>query len=261
MPSRPLKRALALLVAVMLITAASAAAELSQKGELFVHFGGGISPKALPRDTPAPIAVRIEGTIKALSGQQPPALRQIKIALNSAGRLDAKGLPVCQSSQIEFATATEALGACAPALVGAGGIVARTDLPGQPNALIRGEVLLFNGIEGGHPSILAHIFQKKPAPITRVVVFHIGHAGGRFGTVITGRLPAALNSHGYLISIFLQLQRRYAFKGREKAYISASCAAPAGFSAAVFPFAKVSMSFEDGRTLASTMTRSCKVRG
>lgn len=250
-----------MLSALALVFTATATAELSQKGGLFVHFDGGISPSLLPREGAAPIAVRIEGAIRAPSAQRPPALRQIKIALNQAGRLDARGLAVCQASQIEFADASQALGACSSALVGSGGIVARTDLAGQPNALIRGEVLLFNALEGGRPAILAHIFQRKPAPITRVVVFHISHAPGTFGTVISGRLPAALYSHGYLLSIFLSLQRSYSFGGHQKSYISAGCAAPKGFSAAIFPFARVSMSFDDGRTLASTMTRSCRVRG
>jgi len=255
------KRTFAFLAILMLVFAASAGAELSQKGDLFVHFGGGISPKALPRDSRASIAVRIEGTIRGLSGEHPPPLRRIKIELNRGGVLDAKGLPTCRQSQIEFATGPEALATCGSALVGAGGIVARTDLGGQANTRIRGEVLLFNSVANGQPSILAHIFQKKPAQIIRVVVFRVQRRGGQFGTVITGKLSPSLNTNGYLESIFLQLQRQYSFRGRSKAYLSASCAAPPGFSAAIFPFAKVSMSFADGRTLSSTMTRSCKVRG
>lgn len=256
-----MKKAVAFLVVLTLVLASSAAAELSQKGDLFVHFDGGISPRVLPRDSLAPIAVSFEGKIRGLSGQHPPPLRRIRIALSRGGVLDAKGLPTCRQSQIEFATGSEALAACGTALVGAGGIVARTELAGQPNALIRGEVLLFNSIADGRPAILAHIFQKKPAQVIRLVVFHIQRTGGQFGTVIDGELPPALNTNGYLESIFLQLQRRYSFHGRPKAYISASCAAPPGFSVAVFPFAKVTMSFADGRTLASTLTRSCKARG
>lgn len=244
-----------------LVFAASAGAELTQKGDLFIHFDGGISPRALPRSSRAPIAVRIEGTIRGLSGERPPALRRIRIALNRGGRLENRGLPICRQSQIELATGAEALTACGSSLVGAGGIVARTEIAGQENALIRGEVLLFNSLVNGRPSILAHIFQRKPALIARVVVFHIQRSKGAFGTVITGNLPPSLNRNGYLESIFLQLQRRYVFKGRHMAYISADCAAPPGFSTAVFPFAKVSMSFEDGRTLSSTLTRSCKARG
>ena len=46
-----------------------------------------------------------------------------------------------------------------------------------------------------------------------------------------------------------------------RSYLSAACDAPAGFPGASFPFAHASMTFADGRTLASTLTRSCRVAG
>jgi hypothetical protein len=79
--------------------------------------------------------------------------------------------------------------------------------------------------------------------------------------VITGTLPPSVNRNGYLESIFLQLGRRYVYRGRPRAYLSASCPAPSGFSAAIFPFARASISFDDGRTLSSTLIRTCRVRG
>jgi len=45
---------------------------------------------------------------------------------------------------------------------------------------------------------------------------------------------------------------------RQRSYPSA---APSGFTVATFPFAGSSMTFADGRTLASTLTRNCKVSG
>ena len=52
-----------------------------KRGDLFVRFSGGIAPTALPRDRLAPIAVRIEGTVKTLSGSTPP----VKIRAASPG--------------------------------------------------------------------------------------------------------------------------------------------------------------------------------
>jgi hypothetical protein len=47
-----------LAVLALALTAVSTAnAELTQRGDLFVRFGGGISPRALPRHSFAPIAV------------------------------------------------------------------------------------------------------------------------------------------------------------------------------------------------------------
>jgi hypothetical protein len=245
---------------LLALGASSASAELVQHGNLFVHFDGGISPRALPRKALAPIGVRIEGTIRVPPGQDPPSLRRIRIAVNRAGRLNADGLPICHRRQIEATSASEALATCGRTLVGSGGIVARTTLPDQPASTVRGQILLFNSVENGRPAILAHFFQTDPTPITRVVVFEIRRNGGAFGTVITGKLPPAINRNGYLKSIFLRLERRYTSGGRQRSYLSAACSAPEGFSSAVFPFANASMTFDDGRTLASTLVRSCRVR-
>lgn len=249
--------AVALLVA---IGAATASGELVQRGNLFVRFDGGISPKALPRRTLAPIGVRIEGTVRVPKGQTPPSLRRITIALNRAGRLSARGLPACRKHRIEGATSTEALALCGTSLVGSGGIVARTTLPGQAPATVRAEVLLFNGTEDGRPVILGHVYQSKPTPLTRIVVFEVKRSSGTFGTVIAGELPPSLNRNGYLRSIFLQLERRYPYRGHRRSYLSAACSAPAGFTRATFPFARASMTFSDGRTLSSTLVRSCLAR-
>jgi hypothetical protein len=240
--------------------AATAAAELTQKGNLFIRFDGGISPRALPRHELAPISVRIEGTVRVPSGER-PSLRRIRIAVNRAGRLTTQGLPVCGRNQIDPATPSEALAACGPSLVGAGGIVARTSLADDQSATTaRADVLLFNSVRDGRPVILGHVYQTQPTPIARSIVFAIRRTGGAFGTVITGEIPKGINNHGYLKSIFLQLERRYVYRGRPRSYLSAACAAPTGFPGATFPFARASMTFEDGRTLSSTLVRSCKVK-
>lgn len=239
--------------------AGSASAELTQKGNLFVRFDGGIAPIALPRSEPAPISVRIEGRVKVPPSQEPPALREIVVALNRGGRLDSTGLPVCRRSRIELAEPAEALAICGSSLVGTGGIVGRTELPGQERALVRAEVLLFNTAIGARPAILAHVYQKQPPAIYNID-FSIKRTAGTFGTVLTGRLPASVNRNGYLESIFLQLERRYSYRGQRRSYLSASCAAPAGITLASFPFARASMSFADGRTLSATMIRTCRVK-
>lgn len=259
-PSRRLRIILSITVLIA-VGAAPAFGELTQKGDLFVHFDGGISPRSLPRKSLAPIAVRIEGAIKVFAGNRPPALRRIRIALSHGGHLSSRGLPVCHRRQIDFTTPSEALAACGAAFVGAGGIVARTDFQDQSTHLLRGDLLFFNAVVRGRPAILGHLFQRHPVPVTNVIVFDIRHTTGTFGTVITGQLPLALNRNGFLTSIFLQLQRTYVFRGLPRAYISAGCPAPPGFTQAVFPFARASMSFDDGRTLSSTLIRSCRVNG
>src|SRR3954454_8978072 len=84
------------LAATCLVAASLAHAELVERGNLFVKFDGGIAPTALPRTAKVPIGVRVDGTVRVLSGERPPALRQIAIAINRGGVLDTHGLPTCR---------------------------------------------------------------------------------------------------------------------------------------------------------------------
>lgn len=252
---------LGIAILALALTAAFARAELTARGDLFVKFSGGITPNALPRAVRAPITVSVAGTIRTLSGRRPPALRQITIAINRGGHLDAAGLPTCRRSQIEPSSTREAMAACGPALVGRGSFAAQVAFPEQASFPTRGRILAFNAVVGGHRAILAHVYGEDPVPITRIVVFRIRDRGGTYGTVLSGAVPEAEVSYGYLRTIRLSLHRTFEYRGRLHSYLSASCAAPGNFPGAVFPFARASMGFADGRTLSSVLTRSCKVRG
>lgn len=252
--------ALAIVAAVFAVATSLAHAELSQRGNLFVEFSGGIAPNALPRHSRAPISVSVAGAVKTLSGERPPALRGISIAINRGGRLDTQGLPLCRKSQIEPSSTRQAMAVCGPALVGEGSYTADVAFPEQSAFPASGRILAFNAVVGGQRAILAHVYGGDPAPITRIIVFHIRERPGTYGTVLTGTLPTSINRYGYVKRISLSLHRNFTYRGRARSYLSAACAAPAGFPGATFPFAHASMTFADGRTLASTLTRSCKVR-
>jgi len=248
------------LASLCLLAAAVANAELVERGNLFVKFEGGIAPTALPRQAKAPISVRVDGTVRVLSDERPPALRHISIAINRGGILDTRGLPTCRRSQLEPATSQQALEACRSALVGEGRYLGALALPEQDRFPLQGRILAFNAIVGGQRAILAHVYGSDPVPNSRIIVFHIRKTPGTFGTVFSAALPARLNRSGYLKKISLELRRTFYYRGRKHSYLSAACAAPAGINIASFPFSRVSMSFADGRQLASTLIRTCRVQ-
>jgi len=249
------------MVLIALVVGATLAnAELSERGNLFVKFDGGIAPQALPRHDRGPIAVRVEGIIRTLSGERPPALRQITIAVNRGGSLDTEGLPVCRRRQLEARSSEQALRVCGNALVGQGHYEGAFAFPEQSAFPLRGRILAFNAVVDGKRAILAHAFGSKPFPATRIITFHIRHSKGTFGTVLVGNLPASLNRSGYLKEIKLVLHRSYVYRGQRHSYLGAKCSAPAGTRLGVFAFARVSMAFADGRKLASTLIRSCNVK-
>lgn len=252
---------LGIAVAVFSLAASFAQAELIARGDLFVKFSGGITPNALPRVSRAPITVSLAGTIRTLSGERPPALRRIAIAINRGGHLDTRGLPICDRRQIEPSSGETALAVCGRALVGRGSFAAEVAFPEQASFPSAGRILAFNARIDGQRAILAHIYGASPVPITRFIVFRIRDRGGTYGTVLTGDVPVSENRYGYLKKISLSLHRNFTYRGERHSYLSASCAAPGNFPGATFPFARASMGFADGRTLSSILTRSCKVRG
>lgn len=254
------KAAIALLAVVAAVLPATAQAELVAHGNLFVNFQGGLTPKALPRHALAPISVSIEGTVRTFSGENPPALRQMKVELNRHGVLDTEGLPVCPLEDIVSTSDVLAMKRCGTSLVGTGRFLANDSYPEQVRFPTTGRILAFNGLEGRRPVIFAHIYGTVPLTSTRIVVFRIERGSGAYGTVLTGALPAALNPFGFVENISLHLHRTYTYLGKDHSYISAGCPAPSGFSSAVFPFARASMSFSDGRSLQGTLVRSCRVK-
>jgi hypothetical protein len=260
--SRRSKAASAVCVSLALLVGLVPAvlAELSSTGNLFVTFEGGILPDALPRHERAPITVWMAGKVRTLSGEQPPSLKEVTIALNREGHLETLGLPTCKRGQIELETTAEALAACGPALVGKGSYRARTTFPEQSQSPSHGQILAFNAKVGGQSVILGHVYGSQPAPSTGIIEFKIRHTSGTYGTVLTGTVPASLSRWGYLKRISLRLHRNYVYRGRPRTYLSAPCPAPSDLNHASFPFVFTSLSFDDGRTLSAHLTRTCRVR-
>ncbi len=118
--------------------------------------------------------------MRTLSGERPPALRFISIAINRGGRIDTKGLPLCRRSQIEASTSARALQTCGDALVGSGRYKAGVSFPEQETFPLQGRILAFNARIDGQRAILAHIYGNKPYPNSRIFVFHIRKSQGTY---------------------------------------------------------------------------------
>jgi hypothetical protein len=163
------------LLAIVCLAAASAtSAEQIGVGNLRISFSGGIAPRALPRDRPAPVEVTIKGRIRTTDGSHPPALQRLEIGLNRAGAITTRGLPVCSAPLLQSTTTQAALAACGPALVGRGWFGASLGFAPGP-VPSHGAVLAFNSRSGGRPALLLHYnFRRRhgslghKAPATRL---------------------------------------------------------------------------------------------
>jgi hypothetical protein len=246
--------AVAAILAVAFVSLAQA--EVKQQGNLRVFSGGDISRKGS-----APVKIAVSAKIAAVKGSTPPQLRKVEIAINRHGRLEPQGLPVCQVADIQPSTTEKALAACRGSLVGQGRFSAKVLLPEQTPFPSVGKVYAFNGAYKGKPAILAHVYGTSPAPTSVTLPFVIGTGRGTFGTTLSASLPTVTSEWGYVTGISMTLQRRFSFRGKARSFAVAGCPAPEGFPGAVFPFAKATYGFAGGRTLSSTLVRSCRARG
>jgi len=236
-------------------------AELSRDGGLIVSFEGGISPTHLPRSGGAPVEVRVAGNIKTTNGVRLPQLRRIAVAINRAGRLYDKGLPTCRVRAIQPATEAVAKRKCADSIVGDGHVTLVVRLPSQQDYISRNNLLAFNGpSRKGKKLILAQVYSENP-PGSIILTFTVRKHKGLYGNVIETELPKYAEGWAYLTQFEMTLGRTFRSGGKTRSYISASCAAPAGFPGAVFPFGKATYSFGTGQVLTTKIVRSCKVAG
>jgi len=245
--------------ACLLLLSQGASAELTQQGKLIVGFDGGLAPKTLPRNKPAPVAVRVAGDIRTTQGSPLPQLRTITVAINRAGRLYDGGLPTCNVDAIQPATEAEAQALCHRSIVGSGHVSLQTHIQGQHSFGVEGKLLAFNGPKHhGHKLILAQVYSEDP-PGAFVLTFTLKRQPGLFGTVMSTTLPKAARGWAYLTHFDMTLDRSYRHHGVVHSYVSAACSAPAGFPGATFPFAKASFGFANGQRLRTTVVRSCRV--
>jgi hypothetical protein len=235
-----------------------AEAEVVQKGDVRVKFEGGLTPKALPRNGLIPVRVSVGAKVTALRPSDPPKLKSISIAINNAGNFSPAALPACTVPEIQPSTTQNALRACRKSLVGTGAFAATILLPQQTAFPAEGKLYAFNGRYQGHPAILAHVYGTEPVPTSFTLPFVMTPGKGELGTVLTASLSGVTGKGGYITELSLDIGSSSV--SRSAGYLSAGCPAPKGFRGAVFPFAKATFDFA-GRKLATTLTRSCKVRG
>jgi hypothetical protein len=249
------------LIALGLLSAGLAQAELSQDGNVRISFSSNFSPHSLPRDRLAPVTIDVQGAIGTTDGSHPPPVRRIEIALNRHGRLSTQGLPACTGPLLQSTSTEAALNRCRQALVGRGRFGADVDFSGEGPIAATGRMLAFYGKSNGRKALLLHLFITTPVRTTFVLPLTISHrAKGLFGTVLSARIPTLAGGLGSVTRIDLTIGREYAYRGQPRSFISASCPAPAGFPGAVFTLARGSFYFAGGKKIDTTLARDCHVR-
>jgi len=109
--------------------------------------------------------------------------------------------------------------------------------------------------------MLLHLYGSSPVRAAFVLPFEISHRRhGQYGAVFSTKIPELASDLGYVTEIEMKIGRTYNYKGERRSFLSASCAAPAGFPGGIFPLAKATFSFANGQRLTTGLSRDCKVR-
>lgn len=245
----------------LLIAVADAPAERSQSGDLVVSLNGGLSPRGLPRDHRAPVALRLSGRVQTTDRSVTPRVDWIKLELAWRGRLETHGLPVCPPARLRTTTVRRARAVCGDAMVGQGHMFASIFLPYQRPIRVRAYLTAFNGrSESGKPQVLILANSKNP-PLSFVIPFRIHNGPGRFRTVLVALIRRDAGPWPHVANFSVVISRHFAVRGVQRSYTSASCPVPAGFTAAPITFARATYTFAGGKQLIVSSVRACHVHG
>jgi hypothetical protein len=250
-----------LLAFVALAATGIASADTHKVGSMVVQLSARLAPKRLPREGQSPVAVTVGWKISTVDGSEPPTVKSVRIQINHHGILDPTGLPTCPYSQIQPASTARALKNCRPALVGTGNFTARVGLEGQENYDTQGKMVVFNGVEGGQPTLFGQIYTSYPFAASFVIPFKVSKSRhGTFGTTLDAKLPTSLVNWGNLTEVNMRLSRKFAYRGHSRSFLRAGCPTPEGVPTASFPLAKTDLDFIGGAHVSSTLTENCRVR-
>jgi hypothetical protein len=249
---------------VVVLAAASiagpAVAERTQSGDLIGFLNGRVSPRVLPRDHLAPVAISLDAGIHPAANTPLPRVTKIELELAWRGTLDTKGLMVCRRRRLLSVNTRQALEACGPALVGRGKLFARVFLPNQTPFGMHADLLAFNGkTKQGWPAVWVLAYAADP-PASVLIPFYVKHQPGPLHTVLVGFIPHSVGPWPHFAHFHLEISRHFSYEGRSHSYMSASCPLPPRLTAGLFLLARATFTMMERPALTTETMRTCRAR-
>jgi hypothetical protein len=242
------------------LCAAGASAERAQDGDVVVSLNGGITPKSLPRQDPAPVAVHLAGSVVTTNATPLPRVNWIRLELAWRGLLDTHGLPLCPRARLESADSRTAIERCGGARVGHGGLFARLFVPNQDPFDVKARITAFNGrTKAGRPAVLVHAYATRP-PVSFIIPFSVHRQRGSFRTVLVALIRRSVGPWPRVSNFHIVVARNFRRGGEMRSYLRASCPIPKSFTAGFLSFARATYSFEGGKEITTESVRSCRAR-
>ncbi|HWM63232.1 MAG TPA: hypothetical protein VNP96_04485 [Solirubrobacterales bacterium] len=212
-------------VAVGMAAIASAKFDVYRVGDIIVKVDGGVTPKALPKKTDAPVTVRIRGQIASADGSHPPAFRELIAEFDKNGKINTKGLATCKGGQLEARTTASAKSVCGKSVVGSGSGRIQISFPEQAPIPVNAPITVFNGgTSGGKTTLYIHTYITVPVPaavVTTVTIKKISK--GRYGLGTVSKVPVIAGGSGSVLEFDIKFGKKFNYKGRKQSYFLARC--------------------------------------
>jgi hypothetical protein len=241
---------------VVLLGAATAAANRIEAGNLVIDFGSGFAPVKLPHTHEAPIKFWGHRNIRTKDGSTPPPVTHVMVEFDKFGHLEARGLPKCTRGKLIATTPSQARKLCPGAIVGAGFGKAVVAFPDQAPISVGSPVTFFNGPQiDGDPSVIFHAYLDVPAPATYLIPIRIEQIHkGIYGYRANAKIPPIAGGYGSPTDLRFRFGRDWRFRGMDLSYIYARC--PRSQVLRV----RLEARFEDATVLHGTFLDPCKIR-
>jgi len=229
------------------VTAALLVLTAAASGQIIQTFGVKVSPRVASK----PITLRVNETTKEDAAPQPPPMTRQVIYLQRGGKFNGRRFRHCRLSKLRKKGPK---GCPKSSRIGTGrGTGSAKPILGNVSA----KLTLFNGTRShGRDRIFVFVFPDIGP--TFVVVGTVKKRKGRYGLILSAKLPQALISWGRVTGLAMKMRRVYGYRGKRRSFISAGCPAPKGFPGALFTLARTSFRFE-GVKLDQTLTEHCGV--
>jgi hypothetical protein len=248
--------AVALVAAITGVAIAADSPVVVRAGNMVLTLNGGVTPKALPKSTFAPMGFHASGNVKTVDGAHPPALREAVFDTDKDIVVDVEGLPSCRLADLTARDTKHAEAACGDAILGKGSATVEVAFPEQAPFLATGPLILFNGGErGGTITLLAYTYVSVPAPTAVVTTATLTkERKGPFGLHSVVEVPRIAGGAGSIVKANLSARRVYTYKGERHSVLSGRC--PDGRIQARGTF-----KYNDGSILSGDLVRTCTVAG
>lgn len=212
-----------------------------------------VAPKKLSKTvlTPATLQVTTKTTTTtAANGVPSPAIHAV-IDFDKNAKLYTKGIPTCDPAELQSTSTEVAEQFCSKAKIGTG--TATALLASGQVFTVNQVVTAYNGVpQDGRPTVLLHTYGTTPIQTTLVLVGKVSNYNKEgYGPRLDLDIPKIAGGTGALTDFQVKIDEKYAFKGKERSYVSAKCTSGKLKARATFTYL-------DGQQLTALSTQSCK---